>query len=93
MSSDCYPTQRQKGWPAGSRKTRRCLRLVRMLNTSEFDDSSLGDIKIFDGHVQVHLLRCGRTRPLWRGETINFLEPDRIAVGGSDVTGQSSSVL
>jgi hypothetical protein len=65
---------------------KRCPRLVLMLHSSEFEHSSLRDIKVVDGDVQVHLLRCGRARPHRRGETVDFLEPDRIAIVGPDVS-------
>ena len=60
--------------------------LVLMLRSSEFEHSSLGDIEVLDGDVQVHLLRCDRARPHRRGETFDLLEPDRIAILGSDVS-------
>ena len=80
-SKDFQFTQRQNGWPAGSRYTRKVSPgCTLVFGRAELQYRGLAGVEIVHDHVDVHLLRYVLVRPGRRGVVRHLLERDALAV-------------
>lgn len=57
--------------------------LMVMLDGAELKHSCLRDIEVIDHDIEMHLLRHCLAGPLWRGEALDLLETQGVAVLGA----------